>query len=699
MPNEHLKKIHIVFKTHLDIGFTDFAKNVKEEYFSCHFPKAIELAETLRNAGGKERFIWTTGSWLIYEFLKQANYENRRRMEEAIMRGDITWHGLPFTTHSELMDPSLFKFGLSLSQELDRRFGKKTIAAKMTDVPGHTMGIVGLLARAGIRFLHIGVNAASTPPDVPLAFIWRGADGSEVIVIYQKGGYGSFTALNGMSSALLFDHTRDNLGPQTLEQIVDLFRQLRERYPKVKVMASTLDAFANDILNSKVELPVITEEIGDTWIHGVGTDPTKVRKFRELCRLRNEWEINGTAKDMQKEFSKFSRFLLVIPEHTWGLDEKTYLADYENYSATQFAKARKKENFKKFEASWKEQREYINQALSALGSSGVAKQVRKRLIETEPYIPDKKGFKRVDDMRGLFDTTHFIVGFDPGHGGIIHLMDKKTKHNWSGNRNHLAKFTYEIFSQKDYEQFLKQYQYPKGKCDWFFKYFSKQSIELASTSHESWHPDVKERCDWFYKDFSKPGIEKASKVHNSWYPKLIRMWLREDNLGTHFILELTTPRDSSEFFGCPERLFLEVDLPENDEVILFNFQWFEKNACRLPEALWLSFCPRISDPKGWRMDKLGELISPLEVIRNGNRKLHAVGNGVEYHGEEGGLIIETLDAPLVAPGEMSLLNFNNRQPPMKRGMHFNLYNNIWGTNFPMWFEEDARFRFLLRFTI
>jgi hypothetical protein len=26
-------------------------------------------------------------------------------------------------------------------------------------------------------------------------------------------------------------------------------------------------------------------------------------------------------------------------------------------------------------------------------------------------------------------------------------------------------------------------------------------------------------------------------------------------------------------------------------------------------------------------------------------------------------------------------------------MHFNLYNNVWGTNFPMWYEDDARFRF------
>ena len=88
-------------------------------------------------------------------------------MEEAIDAGDVVWHGLPFTTYTEMMDASLFRFGLSLSQELDRRFGKKTIAAKMSDVPGHTRAIVPMLAEAGIRVLHIGVNPSSTPPDVP----------------------------------------------------------------------------------------------------------------------------------------------------------------------------------------------------------------------------------------------------------------------------------------------------------------------------------------------------------------------------------------------------------------------------------------------------------------------------------------------------------------------------------------------------
>jgi len=75
----------------------------------------------------------------------------------------------------------LFEFGLSLSQELDARFGRQTIAAKMTDVPGHTRGIVPLLAQAGVKFLHIGVNPASTVPGVPPLFRWQDPSGAEIV--------------------------------------------------------------------------------------------------------------------------------------------------------------------------------------------------------------------------------------------------------------------------------------------------------------------------------------------------------------------------------------------------------------------------------------------------------------------------------------------------------------------------------------
>lgn len=50
------------------------------------------------------------------------------------------------------MSRDLFRFGPSLSGELDRRFDKRTIAAKMTDVPGHTRSIIFILA-TGQRFM------------------------------------------------------------------------------------------------------------------------------------------------------------------------------------------------------------------------------------------------------------------------------------------------------------------------------------------------------------------------------------------------------------------------------------------------------------------------------------------------------------------------------------------------------------------
>jgi hypothetical protein len=59
------------------------------------------------------------------------------------------------------------------------------------------------------------------------------------------------------------------------------------------------------------------------------------------------------------------------------------------------------------------------------------------------------------------------------------------------------------------------------------------------------------------------------------------------------------------------------------------------------------------------------------------------------------MTIQTLDAPLVAPGERTLLNFDNAKPAPEDGMHVCLCNNVWGTNFVMWFDQDMSFHFTL----
>ncbi|HEY0855211.1 MAG TPA: DUF5054 domain-containing protein, partial [Devosia sp.] len=201
------KTIHLVFKTHLDIGFTDHAAKVRAQYHERFIPQAIETGEHFFAENSEApAFIWTTGAWLIADHLATQPAEKVRRLERAIERGLIRWHALPFTTHSELMSPELFRAALSYSAELDKRFGMTTTAAKMTDVPGHTLGIVPLLAEAGVQFLHLGVNTASPPPDVPDVFRWRAPDGSEVVVMYQKS-YGATHFPDGFDEGLSFAHT------------------------------------------------------------------------------------------------------------------------------------------------------------------------------------------------------------------------------------------------------------------------------------------------------------------------------------------------------------------------------------------------------------------------------------------------------------------------------------------------------------
>lgn len=163
-----MKKVIVVSKTHLDLGFTDYAEKVRQKYLNEFIPKAVSIANAL-NADGTKRFVWTTGSWLLREALENASEENKAALLQALRSGNIAPHAMPFTMHTELLDADTLDYGLSIVDQIDAITGRKTIAAKMTDVPGHTISLVPLLASHGIKLLHIGVNKASAIPDVPPA--------------------------------------------------------------------------------------------------------------------------------------------------------------------------------------------------------------------------------------------------------------------------------------------------------------------------------------------------------------------------------------------------------------------------------------------------------------------------------------------------------------------------------------------------
>ena len=76
--------------------------------------------------------------------------------------------------------------------------------------------------------------------------------------------------------------------------------------------------------------------------------------------------------------------------------------------------------------------------------------------------------------------------------------------------------------------------------------------------------------------------------------------------------------------------------------------------------------------------------------------MHALSGPMTYEDADGRFSIEAIDLPVVALGEKSPIFFSNDQPDLTKGTHFNLFNNAWGTNYIMWFNEDMRLRFKLR---
>jgi len=656
------RRIHLIFKTHLDVGFTNLAGAVVQQYFDQHIPAALALARRMREENQRDHFIWTTGSWLIYQYLEQASPQARREMESAIQLGDIAWHALPFTTHTELMDADLFRFGLSLSKRLDNRFGKRTIAAKFTDVPGHTRGIVPLLVEAGVQFLQIGVNPGSTVPAVPSLFRWRDPTGSELAVMYESG-YGSAFIVPGIQDSLAFGHSIDNRGPQTPEEVQAIYRGLRERYPQDEIVASTLNDFAEKLSPIVDSLPVVTQEIGDTWIHGIGSDPIKISQFRELLRLRSEWiEIQPSLKD-NPVFDRFQHRLLVVPEHTWGMDEKEYLHDHQAYSAQKFSAARGLENFKVFETSWIEKRAYIDAALRELEGTPLASEAIQSLDRIKPSMPDLSTWEKVSPGEIEDRMDYFDYKFDAKTGSLVMLVDRRTGVAWSDKSHPLGLLRYQTFSANDYERFFHQYIIP-----------------------------AEQNNAWSREDFTKPGLESANPQSRFWQPEVQAIY----RMGKQWLFHLIGETEANQQYGCPKDFFLQYTFTINSEIQI-DLEWFNKPACRLPEAAWFSFVPLTSSDADWKLEKLGQEVSPLDVVENGNRHLHASGKYIVCREKTASLSIAALDSPLVAPGVPSLLNFNNDLPDLSQGMHFNLHNNLWGTNFPMWFEEDCRFRFILRF--
>ena len=666
-----MKKVIVVSKTHLDLGFTDYAENIRRKYIDTFIPEAIDLAESV-NKDGEKYFVWTTGSWIIKEALQDEKC--RAKLTKALKQGNIVPHAMPFTTHTELLDVDTLDFGLSMVDDLDKLRGRKTVAAKMTDVPGHTKSLVPLLHKHGIKLLHIGVNGASALVDVPPCFLWKNGD-SEVVVIYS-GAYGGAFESDLVEEILYFDHTLDNHGAPSPEKVLAHFDEIQKQYPDYEITAGTIDDFADVIWEKREQLPVFEGEMGDSWIHGAATDPYKSASLRTLMSLKNKWLSEGSLDREGEEYKSFADALLCIAEHTCGMDSKTWFSDYGHYLKKDFVKARKADKVKfrhlfsdlpqsifplvslfdgrrkrgyysVIEKSWAEQREYIDKALSALGENH-RKEAEKELAL---LIPEKP-LDFIGNGKSIAESDGWMLEINE-KGGIGHLAYKGKE---IIRKNDEALVTYRSFSNKDYDFWLNNYS-----------------------------RDLEETAVWALGDFARPCL----KIFEGKYPTGRFDYKVKDIFaeGNTVKVNLICDKKLCDELGAPRLIQAVYTLGENE--VKVDVSWFDKDANRLTEAIYLNLFPNADSVE---LMKLGNKVKPEEVTLNGSRNLHAV-RSVSFDGCE----IVNLHSPLVSFGRGKILEFDNKAESVRKdGISFVLQNNVWGTNFPLWYEDNARFEFKIK---
>ncbi len=662
-PDPAVKRVLVMFKCHFDAGFIDTQYNVvHHRYFEKFFPQAIEVARAA-NAGGKRRYVWTTGSWLLFEYLDQASAADRKTMEEAIARGDIAWHALPFTWQTEMLSPSMIEGSLAISGSLDNRFGKVTTGAKMTDVPGHTRGLIPPLAKHGVTFLEIGVNGGSTPAKLPPLFLWKNPTGATLAVMYHHE-YGDVAVVPGSDLALVTEVRGDNSGPNTLEEIDKIHAALAARFPSAEITAASLSDMAKALAPHHDKLPVVTEEIADTWIYGCPSDPLKVARYREIARLREAWIARGAMQVGNETDLQLLRHILLEAEHTWGTDTKTWL-DFNNYIPSDLAAKLDTKNYKVVEFSWIEKRQDLLEGVATLPEA--LREEALLAVESVNAVRPVSSPMAISNAAGKpIETAHFTLQIDARTGAITQLRNKATGREWASEQNPIGLFTYQTLSQDDYQRFIASY--------------------------------LTTKADWAQKDFGKPNIERYGAKSQEWHPNGTEVSVEETDAAHRILIGLRFSDDEASVSGrvaFPRHAFLDLMLPKAEPVIHITLSSFGKPATRMPEALWLTFNPIVDDAKEWKLEKTGEWISPFEVVASGNRHMHALQQG--FANESGGrrFAVDTLDAPVVALGERSPLYFSNDHPDLSKGIHSCLFNNAWGTNYVMWYGEDLLARYVI----
>lgn len=747
-----VEKIYVVFKTHFDIGFTGLVSDVVQRYRTEMLKEVIDICEQTQENAEHEKYVWTMSAWPLLQSLKGSREEEKGKALAFLENRQLIWHKLPYTTHTEFCGLEEWIRGMYVSKGLTDRFGYDPKDAKMTDVPGHTWAVPSLLKKAGVEFLHLGCNPATTPPDVPPVFYWEGPDGERLLTFYSKGSYGT-----GILPPKEWKHpvwlamiqTSDNHGPHEASIIEEMKASIRDSGLSAQLHIGSLGDFAADFLSRNPEIPVIRGDMADSWIHGVGTAPREVSRVRalrsEITAVESALAISqlagGHLEDREAAKVKIDESYeqtLLFGEHTWGMDCKTFLFPRAAYDKKSFLELKKSERYQRMEQSWAEQVDYLNQAESRLNEAKAAMQMKPSAGEKALRIHHSLGWKRsaiayiptgnlpaedevlvdsesgetirlqpseggaeawiqdlpalgyktlvyrkmnaaaapiarandqklsgyVTETEAVIENDYLIIRVDRRTGWIQSLWDKKLGKEWidEHSENGFGQYVYDIYSNQEITRYLKKYAY---------RFY-----------------------DWGVHDFGKTDYPE-SQERLTFTTNRVDVRIMDEGHSVSILCSAISEAETVEAYGNAAKIEWSYTLAVDAPYLDLDYALHDKQETPLAESGHIVFPLKLERPQ-FSINKLGSVVNPVtDTIRSSSTLLHCCEHFVDISNGFAGMAIIPQDSPLFFIGRNGMWDFEHDYKPEKPELHFNLFNNWWGTNFPQWSGGELRYRFRL----
>lgn len=721
----HVEEIILVYKSHFDIGYTHLASETIHNYRTKTIEGALDVVDKNKNLPVEQQFVWTIPGWPMKKILEDwegQTPERRQRVRDAFRDGRFAVHALPFTMQVELMEPEGMVRSLGYASELARDAGKPLpTGAKMTDVPSYSKLMPTLLKNAGVNFLHLGCNPGSTPPEVPFLFWWEGPDGSRLLTMYSASyGNGLFPPDDWKYKTwIAMMMGSDNKPPPSPEQVREHIKMIQEKLPGVKVRIGTIGDFGDRMVREDLsDLPVIREDMPDSWIHGPMCNPDGVILARKavpelftsesLNTLLNNWGV--ATEDVAGSIAHGYENSVLFYEHTWGgaidwvckyIPAKNNIGQVSNwFYGDQWKEDLKTNKYDRHLTSWEEHTEYARNAdkFASIslqdGMEDLARAVNivsHRTVVFNP-LPWKRdavingslvkdipagGYmalpeKAVSSTRhgkagNTFENSYFKIVLDPERGAVASLIDKHSGRELvdAAGEHGFGQYLHEKFSADEVAEYCKSYI--RGEKD-----------------EEGWN-----EYSWAYAQIGKPNLPPASEMP---YRAMTagKCSVTQSRCGNTATFVMTMAQEET-----------GIDYPVTTRVHLYDDAAYvdleltiEKPADIWPEAGWICLPFKVEDPQ-FRVGRNGFIMDPAkDIISGSNRYMYAVGTGVAVFDKQGrGVGVCAPETPLVSIGVPGCWKFDHTYIPKKPSIYFNLFNNQWTTNYRFWNEGKWTYRF------